>query len=563
MVLNALKGAVNPPPAGTSLEVEPEAEWKSNPGEPWQVHASVGLLKPDACTSLFGDVDISITINATLTITPNQTLGNMVLRLVLSSDVSDWDAFRCWAGGLGLTGIYLGPIGGLVTAIIVGEAARLAAGKELVSQKINNFVEVSRDSTSITYEARWPLPALPSPAITGVPLVGPDGLIVPGNLAVISAWHESQFVPQSGTLQGTWASGYSCSKLNWDSGYDVEPILVKDPTFLPGNPKNLYRDNLVTVFPTSHAIPRTQWRLDPSGPSVYSLTKVVALAPVPPGQMGRIFLHTSAGVRRYDLAPAPVPKKPSLRETAEGRINCLKPFITPMTELNWLPDPPPYDLGMPPVMHWLVVISEISQGATLNFHTMRGGREIDEPIQITAPGTGPAAFEFITDRATALEVRHNSELPSANCRVQQRWLMPLQSIELPGPVTALARRGQTLTVHMADELMLLHTRSAEVMRVSAAAARAEHNAYQRATPPTAVMMTRRTGSFSVKTVLGTRLDACPATSGTYEGKAPFSIPLVDGMIAAVWRDRLIVARPWGVHWEGRMHTPGTITGQTG
>jgi hypothetical protein len=101
-VLQQLIDAVTPPPAGTTVEDQPTASWESRSGGPWQVFGSVGVLKPDVCPTLFGDVDLSITVNASLTLTPNVTTNNVGLRLVISSDVSDWDVFRCWAGSGGI-----------------------------------------------------------------------------------------------------------------------------------------------------------------------------------------------------------------------------------------------------------------------------------------------------------------------------------------------------------------------------------------------------------------------------------------------------------------------------
>lgn len=381
----------------------------------------------------------------------------------------------------------------------------------MISTGVSGFRE-ARTDTSVTYEGTAPLPGLDNTTVP--PEVGPDGLIVRGNFStlILPASHRQQFNPNGGVLRGAWASGYNCSRGSWDDTYVVDIIGVRDKAFIL---EKFFQNVLVTVFPTSLAVPSTQWQVNLPLPAIDPQITIDALFDPPPGQTGRIFLHTSAGVRRYDLAPVPVPKAPTIQQIVEGRLNCLMPFLPPLIELRWLPDPPPFDLGMPAVRHWLVVISEVREGAVLNFHTVRDRRDVAEPISIVAPRSGPAAFEFVTDATTALEIRHNSEVPSASCRVMQRWLMPVRIIDLPGPATALVRKGETLTVHTAGEVLVLHIRSGEIVHSSAAS-----HAYE-------------------------------VRSST----SPFSVRLNDAILAVAFGGKLMLARPWEGAAQRRREKP--------
>jgi hypothetical protein len=459
-----LAAAVTPPPGGTVIEDDAAAAWAA-PGGTWQVVGSVGLKKQDACPTLFGDVDLSVTINAFLGILPRQpTDKQLTLRLRIESDASDWDVARCWAGSAGLislvAAVVVNPLVGALAAglslVGLGEAVRLLVGSKATSFGPHGFTEIARDDSSVTFQSTMPLPSFGASdpddnsnlGVISDVAVGADGLIVVGDFrkTLSPARHNPQFLPNGGVLTGAWASGFSCSKGSWDNTYVVPPIVVKDTTFIV---TEFLANRLVTVFPTTQAVPGTQWEVAIPRPAFDPQITVAPLVDPSPRQTGRVFLHTSAGIRRYDLAPVPVPRGPTLQEIVEGRLNCLITFLPPMIEVNWLPDPPFFDLGLPPLQQWLVVISEVRAGSRLSVHTVRDGVDVAEPIVSDVLRSGPASFEVITDAGATLQIRHNSEMPDARCRVEQRWLLPVRVLDLRGAVTAMVRSGDTLTVRTA------------------------------------------------------------------------------------------------------------------
>src|SRR4029079_15598113 len=69
-VLRTFQEGLNPLPSGTSIEDPAEAAWVERDGA-WRVSGSIGVEKEDACPGLFGDVDMSVTIDVLFTPTPD------------------------------------------------------------------------------------------------------------------------------------------------------------------------------------------------------------------------------------------------------------------------------------------------------------------------------------------------------------------------------------------------------------------------------------------------------------------------------------------------------------
>jgi hypothetical protein len=535
-VRRQLGAVVTPPPSGTTIEDAPTASWSFSEGR-WRAVGNVGLKKPDACPTLFGRVSLSIDVGVALDVIPNPATRLITIRLSIASDVSDWDTFRCWAGSGGVLAALggavnpvLGAAAAGVSLVAVGETVRLLAGSEVTSTSVSSMREVARTSTTVTFETEIPLPRFPDDIADPTEAsVDGNGLIVRGDFRTLAtATHQPSFNPAGGTLPAGWASGYSCSLGRWRDTYVVRPIVVRDRVFIVTKP---VMSRFVRVFPTSLAAPDAVWALAPTAPSIDPQITVTAIVGPSPGQTGRVFLHTSAGIRRYDLAPVPVPREPTIPEIAEGRVNCLKPFLPPMVEIDWLPDPPFFDLGLPPLRQWLVAISEVREGARVEVHVVRDRRDVAEPVQIVAPRTAPLSLEIMTDASSTLQIRHTSEMPAAQCRIQQRWVLPVRAVDLPGRALALERRGDTLTVRTTAGAVAWN-------RVTGATA-----------PSPAVRSVDRTDVAGALDQPGDR-----AAYGE-EQVPPFSVRLRDGLIALAWSDKLVIARPWGEDVPARTAEP--------
>src|SRR5262249_46253645 len=104
-----LQDAVAKLPSGTSLEDAPGASWGEHDGN-WAAIGSMGVVKKDACPGIFGDVDVSVTVDVVLTPSANIAAvpPQLILTLQLESDASDWDSFRCWLGSGGIFSDLLG-----------------------------------------------------------------------------------------------------------------------------------------------------------------------------------------------------------------------------------------------------------------------------------------------------------------------------------------------------------------------------------------------------------------------------------------------------------------------
>ena len=113
ILVSRLTDALDPPPSGASIEDAPSAAWFEVDGE-WAARGSAGVLKEDACPSLLGRVGLSVEIEVQLKVGVNPELTKVLLDLHIASNVSDWDSFRCWAGGGFLVGTLLGGINPLL-----------------------------------------------------------------------------------------------------------------------------------------------------------------------------------------------------------------------------------------------------------------------------------------------------------------------------------------------------------------------------------------------------------------------------------------------------------------
>lgn len=189
--------------------------------------------------------DLSVTINTSLNLLPDVGTGRLRFSLVVSSNASDWDSFRCFVstGGIGgflvsLANPLLGIATGISLFVVVAETIRLNAGREVTNRPIgNDFVRVGGDDTSAIYESPTDggidLPNFgPSSRIRSA-TVGPDGLIVAGTVNLISAARIPKFLPEGEHLEASWGSGVDCKTKQYRQEYLVRDIFVSDEAWVP------------------------------------------------------------------------------------------------------------------------------------------------------------------------------------------------------------------------------------------------------------------------------------------------------------------------------------------
>jgi hypothetical protein len=512
-LLDRLASGVTPPPSGTNIEDAPEASWTWNVGT-WLAAGSVGLQKPDACPGLFGDVDISVTVKVAMQFTPDAAAVPPVLNLQVRiwSDASDWDSFRCWLGSGGIASVLLGaitgPIVGVVTGvatlIVVGEIIRLDAGSEVAGTPLGGSLAlVSSDSTSATYAGNAPLPSLASSGIGTVSgaTVNEFGVVVTGKILFLPAQHKVTFNPSEGTLPSRLTRTFSCSSHSWEHDVAVQDIQISDRATVFNVDLGLVP---VTVFPSTVTTPAALWSVEPLAPTGAQRVRIVGSSSVKAGDSGRLYLHTSAGIRRYDI-PALAGLPPLTPEDQiKGLAACLqntKEFFATET-IKWLVDPPPFDYGYPAVRQWLVVFAAIPAGTQVSVNLYRDGMPYGEPVSFVANESGESAFEFVTDRATELVVEHTNHEGTLKGRVHQRWLLPTHIIAVGDAPTALLRSGTTISVATRKGVVSLDVESGLILRP---------------------------------------LDAARGKTTSHS----LSLALPSGKIAAAYGDNLLIGIPWG------------------
>lgn len=494
-VRRQLAGAVSPPPSGTTVEASPVAVWAQFPllsagvmpgvaAGAWGVIGSVELEKADACA----DVDLSVTIGVTLSVSPDTSTRRVNLGLRVASDVSDWDVFRCWIGTGGIAGIIVGVVTNFVAGIMVAleslvmiaEFARIEAGTEVKSTSVGGgFSKAGSDDTSSWYTASVGLPSFPTGEIRTA-TVGPDGLVVRGGVRIFALDHTIAFEPDGGQLESHWDGHYSCREHRWKNSYEVQSVVVRDLIFAPdlSNPpaRRLVAGNGVAVFPTTAFLPTQSGWLGPTtiapGEWVYDAPAWATGSPIvtprrtalpPVGEETYFFLHTSAGIRRFTIGPvgsAGGHDAPPAIILGAHEVNCKMTtrVWTRLQEIQWLIDPPHYDYGIRPLRQWMLTVRRLGPEASITVLTRGGPEGTGARHHFSGAETG--VIEVVTSDDESLVLDHNLGDTDAEVRIVQRWLLPTHSARLPGPVQNLSlsrrRDGEVVaTAQIAGRLFAL------------------------------------------------------------------------------------------------------------
>ena len=273
-----------------------------------------------------------------------------------------------------------------------------------------------------------------------------------------------------------------------------------------------YRRVPVRIFDTSMAEPTDLYSVGVGGyPELDQYVGVTAQREPSAGETGRLFLHTSAGLRRFEIAGAAAkPAGPSEGVLAAYELNCRKfqEEFAPGIELKWLIDPP-WERDM--LRQWLLVFKELPAGARVTVQGKRGEEELGTLAEVRAEQAGAATIELVTDATTELSVNHTLDgVPAV--RIAQRWLTPLQRIDVPAGTNELLRDGSGVAVLGGD----LAVSSPDVAD--------------------------RVGRHAVA---GERVQSSRQKTSTADGASrrgsTFSTSLPSGCIAALWEGQLVIA----------------------
>jgi hypothetical protein len=541
-VLEALEAGLHPLPAGTTVEDSPEVGWGEHDGT-WRVSGSVGVEKEDACPGLLGDVDISVAIDVSFTPTPNAALSVLDLALRLESDASDWDSLRCWLGsvgglislGLAFVSLPVGFFAGVGTLLYAANKVKEMAGAALADTNLGpRFQKVGSDETSVSYAGQLPLPAL---GRIDQATTGPHGLVVMGMQAFLPADRVVTYTPDTLNLKTRWHQHYVCKEHAWHSSLLIEGVGITDTASIGSQE---YAKVPITVFSTSSVKPADSWKIEPAAGA--TLEQYVMVSRKSGGILngsfgGRLYVHTSSGIRSYDIDPIPLRLAPSNSATSIAEVNC-RTFArdwTKLEQLVWLVDPPAWDLGLAPLRQWQLTVSEVPEGASITLRRQRGGRAYGAPISVTASHAASLAIEVITDAGTQLALEHTLSTPP-EALLQQRWLLPQRMIHLGAPARQIGRERDQLAVATALGVTTHDLRTGRQSAHISDVARLERREGR--------LYAVENHSYRVGESSNAGVEARTIAKES-AFVPPFSVTLRDGRVAGAWEDKLVIARVWG------------------
>lgn len=531
LLMDALQKSVTPaPPGGAELIEAPSVNWAQTsvargPGGAvglgdvfgWGAVGSYRLKKHKAC----GDADVSVTVHTTLLPVPDYSNQTLTIYLEISADADDGTTFTCWLENLGvwtgLAGFFtegVFAIGvGLVGFAVVGDQVEEGVGQGVQGHAPEQgFTSLGGGTNFSDYSmtVNLDLGALSEVGATmEYGQSSADGVVFAGNLEILKAIfieHKPTYDPAAGsTLSGTWASGYKCDT-GWHASFELPRIHITDPIVDPSKGTKLF-DQEVALFDTSWVVPPTHWKID-SGPTVidkfvsivgdlwaYTGPTPVGHGPHRPPRAGHVFLHTSAGIARFEIARVPPPPgQPSEAELVINRGNCSQ-LVARFHDIRWLVDPPEFDYGHDPLRNWIVTLPEVPLGTQIGVVGVQDGIPTQRLAYMMMEQNKSVTIEMVTDRETELRIEHNLDAPLERAKINQQWLLPTTTAALSGEAVGLERKGDRVE----------------------------------ATPAGTVL------SVSTGSVLGQDESTMP----------PPSLALPDGRIAAVHGSRLVLAYPFG------------------
>jgi len=577
-LLNNTNQALNPAPKGIVVEDAPTAQWNllQPPQNSWGVAGQFGIKKIDACPTAFGNADISAAVDARLWFAspdPNQPIPSQMptqftLGLSMQAEPSDWDVFRCYAGNLGLGSVLLtivsplaGILVGLGSFIGLDEYVFITTGSAVTGQATPSGWQKIDPTDSqpdyVEYQSDpFNLPTFPNGTLRTYAM-NEFGLITAGSPPLIAPLeHTVVYTPANGQLPTDMNYVYSCRENGWVKNVMVQSVTITD-SFQLSSTSSIPMP--VKVFPTSTALPANYWTvLIPDNEIVIQTVQIAGADDVPSGSVipgshppaGSAYIHTSAGIKRFDIDAVPAKQPPSGLATTIGRLNCLR-FAVAQQFLEedmakWLVDPPAYDYGSPAVRQWQLSFGAMLESSQIGVQPVAAGTAAGEEIHLRPGATDEGGnLELVTDGATELRVTFQGASPKG-MRMYQRWLLPTQIIELGrSSVQQLARAGTTLAVRQANGLVSVDLTTGQV---------SAHKVTLRSLQAEGGVLVGEDGRHRYE-FDGGRLRSSTAAKPARKKKTreskplnllcpPASVNLPDGRVAAIWGQKLVLAEPW-------------------
>lgn len=434
----------------TTVEDPLRINWGVQDDGEWGVSATVGLLKKDACPGIFGSVDISVELRANASFTTRtDTSNHLDVRLVIATDASDWDAFRCFLGSGGviaglaaLINPFLGLGVGVGSLAMIGAEISDGAVKPLHEKSyVGPLTKVSDTSDGAIYAQSINLPTKPVPGTPEETLrMGPSGMDLFGSTFIPPLQHAVAFAPNGGALSGvSYSSQINCSHRSIDWTFTFTPIWVTDKVTAFGatvSPLPVYPFSTTTsdVLGTGTALVQ-----------VVGSTMKVRGGSMRPGNSGWLVLHTSAGVRLYTLGPVPDwPKDVHIQRVIDKFCDTQQKLVAviDISQLRFEAPDPRFEYGFEALQQWQFVLGDLHEGSEVV--VAHDGRELLSLSQLAVEG-GRAVGQVVTAGGADLSVRGRAPFGFA---AAHRWLVPFAEIELPSPARSLTQQDGVV-VHTA------------------------------------------------------------------------------------------------------------------
>ncbi len=442
-VVSANIGAIEEPAA---------SEWLQYDDGAWGVRGAIGVLSEKGC----GVASFSVDLEYETRLQPSSDTGELVTSIVLDTNVSDWDSFKCalfWAG-MPAGGLF-GP--GFVEAMVLSSPviAGIASG-ELVDAKPGGRIErIGETDDGVAFRSIVSLPSLPRNRIVDA-VVDARGLFVLGTLLAPPVQATKVCLP-SPSLASEWSTRVDCGQLRVVHEPSAQVAIVEHTITMPGadaRPENVP----ARTFTSTTVEPAEDWRLDYERfPSARARIRVSG---VEGGRAreGLLIAHTSAGVFARRVAPPGEP--PVLSEVVvKGLLaGCrrLRSEWAPSMRLLWRPDPPPFveRSGKRLIRHWLVAFKDVAEGGMIRLRIAATGHGGDWVEARPSDGQTEAFVELLMETATHVEVE-SSGTSAPNMRVAQRYLVEESNITLPEPTAGLVKRGRKAFLRCASQTYAL------------------------------------------------------------------------------------------------------------
>ena len=551
---------------GTTLTKQPSGEWMNG-----VIIASAEYKAKDAC----GLVDLSIGIDVEVRLIPDASLATLTQEIRLSTDISDWDLFRCYAfpwgaaGTVALSELLAKAIYGGITGIILGIAGGFVFMYE-ANDRAKKTVEshmaegdaalefVGREDDTVIYRKELPLPKLPY-AFNIDTKLDSGGLWIFGTEIVLPPSHE--IVPDTSMLhlQTFWGGSIDCSLRTMDVQNRIGSVALPYDKISRSPGAGLLRV-VWSKFLALSTVPVDAWRVD----KVTSLTIKLSAGTNSENDAVAI-IQTTCGILRlninFDSDKSAILALFDLGFQSLVNKFCdtfLIPAVPTLEEIRqsllveWVQPPPPDWLGRSRLQQWLISIEEVPPGTVISIDGMTDRDVVLRTEEYHYNEATPAALELVSEGLMALRIGHTQVAAMLSARISQRWLLPLRTIRLHAPIRAIAGTGGFVGVLVLDHLVVLSSLGPARLEISVGCGDS-----LTAGPGHFLVLDedgQRTAYYfddELTTYTSSPHPAEPRICGHARAHPLLSITLPDGSIAACHGHDIIFATPFAVISRGR------------